>query len=95
MSEVRLVLRAGASHLYPGAAGTARGSLPGGSALCLVEFADGAATGGTLDPAEGGHVLATDPYTTAHGTRIPAKRWLIALGGDPAERRFRVLRRTA
>ena len=95
MSEVRLVLRAGSSHLYPGAAGTAHGALPHGAEPCLVEFADGAATLATLTPGEDRHVLATEPYTTARGTRIPAKRWVIAVTGGNPELSFRVLRRAA
>ena len=95
MSEVALVLRAGASHLYPGATGTLSGPAPEAAAACLVEFADGGVAFATLVPAEGGHVLATEAYRTARGTRILAKRWVIAVTGDPAERRFRVLRRAA
>ena len=84
-----IVLRATHSHLYPGARGRLDGPMPPGSAPCLVEFADGSAAHGTLMPEADGTVLATDPYTTACGTRIPAKRWLI----EPTGEGFRVVRR--
>lgn len=89
MSAPPLILRAGHSHLYPGARGTIGGALPATTTSCLVEFADGSATTGTLAPETGTLLLAASPYVTARGTRIPAKRWRIAVtaGG------FRVLRR--
>lgn len=98
MTEVRLVLCAAGSHLYPGARGTASGEAPPAESPpaetpCLVEFADGAATPATLAPAAGGCLLATAPYTTARGTRIPAKRWLVSLAPGTDGPRFRVLRR--
>lgn len=86
-----LVLRATGSHLYPGARGHIEGPMPAALAPrpCLVEFADGAAAHATLRLRQGEALLATEPYTTARGTRIPAKRWAIALGA----RGFRVLGR--
>ena len=83
------VLRAGGSHLYPGARGMLEGTLPAGETACLVEFADGSAAIGRLAPEGVALILETGPYTTARGTPIPAKRWRIAAGTGA----FRVLRR--
>ena len=84
-----LVLRATGSHLYPGARGSVSGAAPAGRVSCLVEFADGSAAIATLAPEGDGLVLETEPYTTARGTCIQAKRWRVALGPEG----FRVLGR--
>jgi hypothetical protein len=86
-----LVLTAGGSHLYPGAKGSVRGETGHGS--CLVEFADGSAALGRLTAGGGRIELEIGPYTTARGTRIPAKRWAVGISGVGAERRFRILGR--
>ena len=83
-----LVLRATGSHLYPGAHGSVSGAVAAGRVPCLVEFADGSAAIATLAPEGRGLSLETEPYTTACGTRIQAKRWRVALGPEG----FRVLR---
>lgn len=89
MSGPGLVLAAAGSHLYPGATGALSG--PAADGACLVEFADGSMAPGVLEA--GGKVLALDPYCTARGTEIPAKRWAIAAEGVGEGRRFRVTRR--
>ncbi|HUF87881.1 MAG TPA: hypothetical protein VMM59_10915 [Thermohalobaculum sp.] len=89
MSRPPLVLRAGASHLYPGARGSLEGALAAARTPCLVAFADGAAATATLAPRGDALILATAPYTTARGTGIAAKRWLVELNAQG----FRVRRR--
>ncbi len=78
MQELRL--EAVHSHLYPGLRGSLHGALPkrGRDATCEVAFSDGAQALATLvmeSDTEG--VLETGPYTTAAGTKIPAKRWRV------------------
>ncbi len=93
MSGTGVILQAGGSHLYPGARGTAAGLPPTPGGPCLVEFADGAAAHATL-AVEGDHlVLALAPYTTARGTRVPARRWLVEITAGAAGTRFRVVAR--
>lgn len=86
MTGAQTVLAVAGSHLYPGARGVVRG--PGTEGPCLIEFADGSAAIGELG---GGIAMALDirPYTTARGTRIPAKCWKVAVSAG----RFRVLAR--
>lgn len=93
MTGARAVLRAAGSHLYPGAKGTVSALPPDRRGPCLVEFADGAAATATLVAEDDRRVLAAAAYTTARGTRIPAKRWLIAFDGAPPAARFRILGR--
>ena len=93
MSRPTPVLRAAGSHLYPGATGTAAGLGAEAEGPCLVELADGAAAPGTLEAGPDGLVLTTAPYTTARGTVIRAKRWLIEVMPGAAEGRFRVIGR--
>ena len=85
--SVQTVLAAGGSHLYPGATG----SLAGGAAgECLVEFADGSAALGRLMVDVEATVLETEPYVTARGTAVSAKRWIVEVEGA----RFRIRARS-
>lgn len=72
------------------------GALPsaegGNASTCQVTFSDGSAALGTLMVGSGTEgVLETDPYTTAAGTKIPAKTWRLELSlGNEGNRSFRV-----
>jgi len=82
------VLRARATHLYPGASGLADAPPPDGG--CLLAFADGVAAPAALTTApDGARRLETGPHVTARGARIPPKLWLVAFEGP----RWRVLRK--
>ncbi|QCO19387.1 hypothetical protein D3869_29485 (plasmid) [Azospirillum brasilense] len=80
-----ITLEAGGTHLYVGARGTVRdGRLSAAPSVkpppCMVVFSDGVFTAGTLTPRGGTEwQLAVDGYTTARGTAIPAKRWLVEM----------------
>lgn len=80
-----ITLEARGTHLHVGARGTVRdGHLSADPSVkaspCIVVFADGTFTAGTLTPHGGTEWrLAVDGHTTARGTAIPAKRWLIAM----------------
>jgi len=71
-----LVLAARGSHLYPGATGRVSGGRAG---ECLVEFADGSVAAARL--AADGTLLETEPYVTALGTAVPARRWSVEIDG--------------
>jgi hypothetical protein len=86
MTGNQVVLKAGGSHLYPGARGTLQGAETEGP--CLVEFVDGSVAFGNLSGGAG-TILVLDPYVTARGTEIPAKRWAVALAAG----RFRIFAR--
>ena len=91
MQELRL--EAVHTHLYPGLRGSLYGALPGKpkATTCEVAFSDGAVALGSLvmeSDREG--VLETGPYTTAAGTKIPAKRWRVEFNGSESTPGFRV-----
>ena len=94
-----LLLEARHTHLYPGLRGTVFGRLAsptgGEASTCQIAFSDGSMALGRLeDGGESDCILETDPYTTAAGTEVPAKKWRIALNhGDGGAGRFRVLAR--
>ncbi len=98
LKELRL--EAFNTHLYPGLRGAihdALGSVAAGKrSTCQVVFSDGSATLGTLEVKnENEAVLETGPYTTAAGTRVPAKEWLVALSQDEdGIQRFRIRAKT-
>ena len=93
-----VVLEAEHSHLYPGHEGwleceaplpVSTEGLPG-----RIAFADGVMAGGTLKGSDGRWELEVDPYTTAAGTDIAAKRWQIAFRQVAGNRtRFRIERK--
>lgn len=91
MSSAPVILAAAGSHLYRGARGDMRGAAAEGP--CLAEFGDGSVAFGRLTAADGRMVLELDAYATARGTEIPAKRWVVAISGTGAERRYRILAR--
>ncbi|AWJ87904.1 hypothetical protein TSH58p_30860 (plasmid) [Azospirillum sp. TSH58] len=96
-----ITLEAGGTHLHVGARGTVRdGRLSaapfGRPSPCLVVFSDGAFAAGTLTPQGGTEWrLAVDGYTTARGTAIPAKRWLVEMAGIGGTLSFRAKARLA
>lgn len=83
------VLAAAGSHLYRGAQGILREGCAA-EGPCLVEFADGSLALGRLARTEPGLVLELDPYVTARGTEIAAKRWTIELARKGNETHFRI-----
>ena len=94
MNELRL--EAPHTHLYPGLVGNLVGAIPaasaGQAAPCQVAFSDGTMALGSLTVTEATDaVLDAGPYMTAAGTKIPRKRWRIALSRDNGRAvRFRV-----
>ncbi len=78
MSAAAAVLRAGHTHLYPGARLRAEGlSLRRGQGLS-IEFADLGAAAARVESVDHGRAtLAVSAHRTARGTQIVAKRWLI------------------
>lgn len=92
-----LTLRAQGSHLHPGARGTVDGNWSGRPAAkqVVIEFADGSVALGQMSPEAGGQqVLDVDPYATARGTAIAAKRWTVTVTEGRGEQAlFRVLTR--
>jgi len=72
------VLRAGHTHLYPGARLRAEGPpLRGGQAL-RIEFADLGSAAARVEAVEDARAtLAVGAHRTARGACIVAKRWLI------------------
>jgi len=59
---------------------------------CQINFSDGSMTLGTLEAGKGSEAtLETNPYMTAAGTKIPAKRWRVEFSKDEKGRKhFRV-----
>lgn len=91
MQELRL--EAVHTHLYPGLRGSLYGALPGTTkaATCEVAFSDGSVALGSLAMESGNEgVLETGPYTTAAGTKIPAKRWRVDFDDAEGSPGFRV-----
>lgn len=92
-----LILQAIHTHLYPGH----RGKISGAGQIadlgegrdCLVEFVDGSATPARLSISGKDWRLDTQPYRTAAGTEIAARRWRIRLTETGDELTFRVLAR--
>jgi len=66
------------THLYPGARGRLRGTLPGAEGPALVHFADGV----TAEARLAGGELHVAAYRTRAGTRIPARAWRLQRDGD-------------
>lgn len=91
MQELRL--EAVHSQLYAGLRGSLYGTLPGtpDAATCEVAFSDGSVALASL-VMEGGNegVLETGPYTTAAGTKIPAKKWRVDFNDTEGAPGFRV-----
>ena len=82
------VLRARATHLYPGARGLCAGRPADGG--CLVAFADGTAAVAALSTGpDGARRLETGAHVTARGARIPARLWSITVNSGE----WRILRR--
>lgn len=84
MTDEPITLEIRNSHLYPGALGTAAGSLVPGCLAdprrCLVVFTDGSAVSGSIRVVQGtDFALDIGAYITARGTRIPAKSWLVTI----------------
>ncbi|MCB1384604.1 MAG: hypothetical protein KDJ80_01585 [Nitratireductor sp.] len=97
-----VVLEAEHSHFYPGHEGWLDGDMPlplapAQDLRSRIAFADGVMTGGFLSGgAEGRWQLAVDPYVTAAGSRIGAKRWQLAFRQVAGGRiRFRIERKLA
>lgn len=69
------------THLYPGARLRwlhAR-AVPRAGAQVLLEFSDGRSSAATIEAAGAdGLVLSVQPYATARGAAIAAKRWRVA-----------------
>ena len=57
----------------------------------MVEFSDGSAAPASFKNIGGGWQLDTQPYRTAAGTGIAAKRWRIDLSNEDGQWRFRIL----
>lgn len=76
-----LELEATNSHLYPGARGRVASGTASDGAVVLV-FADGVCVSATL----AGDRLTVPPHTTARGTAIAQKGWVIEFGDG----RFRI-----
>lgn len=99
---MEIVLEAGHTHFYPGHEGWVEGeepsAPPGAAGLpSRILFAGGAIAGGSLSREDGGSwVLEVDPYTTAAGTTIAARRWQIAFRrAEGGRARFRIERKLA
>jgi hypothetical protein len=99
---MEIVLEAGHSHFYPGLEGWLDGETrpppAGGSRLpSRIAFADGAMAGGTLsNRSDGQWELEVDPYRTAAGTDIAAKRWQVSFRSVAGGRtRFRIEKKLA
>ena len=92
-----MILQATHTHLFPGHRGKITGlekiSDPGKGGDCLVAFSDGSATPASMTKTGNGWQLDTQPYRTAAGTEVAAKRWRIQLDETDGEVRFRILAR--
>jgi hypothetical protein len=71
------------SHLYPGARLLLRSTLQGELVKCpelVITFSDGSIAEAMVefDSATAASFVRVDDYTTARGTRIPAKSWSVA-----------------
>ena len=92
---MELVLEAGHTHLYPGHEGVVAdgGLLPAASPIhARILFADGSVALAALTPERGSDwSLSVDPYRTAAGTGIAAKRWAVSFTKERAVgMRFRI-----
>jgi hypothetical protein len=92
-----MILRATHTHLYPGHRGTIAGltdliDLPS-DGDCLVEFSDGSVTPARITPSANHWQLETGAYTTAAGTAIAEKRWLVDLSESEDRVEFRIVRK--
>jgi hypothetical protein len=92
-----IVFEAEHTHLYPGHEGWLAGAAPTGTgASSLIALSDGVMVGGVLTRADSGRwELGVDPYSTAAGTAIPAKRWQVAFREEDGRTRFRIERKLA
>lgn len=93
VSPAARILRAGHTHLYPGARlRAATAALRRGSRV-HIEFSDLASAAALIETAGAARAtLAVDAYRTARGTVIAAKRWLLErpVGSDTWRVRARV-----
>jgi len=84
MPEAAL-LRAGHTHLYPGATLRAATALRAGDEV-LIEFSDLGAAAGRVEAVDtGGATLAVQAHRTARGADVAARRWRIEPGAGAAE----------
>ena len=91
-----MILEATHTHLYPGHRGKISGlaqttDLQAGDD-CLVEFSDGSVTPARISKTEDGWQLHTGAYSSAAGTDITEKYWLVYLEEDGGHVEFRILK---
>ena len=90
-----MILEASHTHLYPGhrgkISGVARVADIGTRRACLVEFVDGSAAVASIVESGSEWRLRVDAYSTAAGTRIAARHWLVRVEEDTDGLNFRIL----